>query len=509
MKPDAVGPRHWARSLKTRLIAFLTIALLPLGVIAVLQTVQVTREATRLAERDVLARTDRAAAEQDAALRRAIGAADALGIAASELRDDVPACSRIMSEFVTAQPEFIFAGFIAADGLMECNSADMVMDYSGDDDWERFLADPAPSVKVDRDGDASGQSVFISLSPIFDQQTGSLLGAQAVSIPHALSRMLMESADETVELALVDANGDILATSMGMENPGAFERLGVVPAEMDIPRQGVLTSSPRGDGAASRPTAPAAVVPLIPGRIYVIGLWTAAGETRVVSLFGRAIPAFPILMWLASLLVAYFTVNNLVLRHLSRLSARMEAYRSGESLPDFQLGPEAPAELREMADSYNELVKRVAQDQASLEDSLREQKLLLREVHHRVKNNLQLIASILNMQMRGVEDPAAKRALGRVQDRVMSLSSIHRALYTDSRLDRVRVDHLLAEIVAGLEDVALPREAKVAVRTDLAPVWLDPDKAVPLLLLATEAVTNAAKYMWGHPKAATPKSPSP
>jgi two-component sensor histidine kinase len=165
-------------------------------------------------------------------------------------------------------------------------------------------------------------------------------------------------------------------------------------------------------------------------------------------------------MWLASLLVAYITVNTLVLRHLSRLSARMEEYRSGDTLPDFKLGPEAPAELREMADSYNELVTRVTRDQASLEDSLREQKLLLREVHHRVKNNLQLIASILNMQMRGVEDPAAKRTLGRVQDRVMSLSSIHRALYTDSRLDRVRVDHLLAEIVAGLEDVALPREAK-------------------------------------------------
>ena len=88
--------------------------------IAVLQTAQVTREAVRLAERDVLARTDRAAAEQGASLRRAIGAADALGIAAAELSDDVPTCSRIMSAFVETQPEFIFAGFIAADGLMEC-----------------------------------------------------------------------------------------------------------------------------------------------------------------------------------------------------------------------------------------------------------------------------------------------------------------------------------------------------------------------------------------------------
>ena len=111
---------------------------------------------------------------------------------------------------------------------------------------------------------------------------------------------------------------------------------------MDIPREGVLTVGQTMDGTMGQP---AAVVPLIPERIYVIGLWTAEEETRVLSLFGRAIPAFPILMWLASLLVAYITVNTLVLRHLSRLSARMEDYRSGGSLPDFKLGPEAPAEL--------------------------------------------------------------------------------------------------------------------------------------------------------------------
>ena len=283
----------------------------------------------------------------------------------------------------------------------------MVINYSDTHDWDGFVADPAPRIEVDPDGDASGQSVFVSLNPIFDEDTGTLLGAQAVSIPHALFRALMTAADEKVELALVDADGGVLATSM--EDVSAFETRGVVPSEMDIPREGVLTVGQTMDGTMGQP---AAVVPLIPERIYVIGLWTAEEETRVLSLFGRAIPAFPILMWLASLLVAYITVNTLVLRHLSRLSARMEDYRSGGSLPDFKLGPEAPAELREMADSYNDLVTRVTRDQASLEDSIREQKLLLREVHHRVKNNLQLIASILNMQMRGVEDPAAKTRAG-------------------------------------------------------------------------------------------------
>ena len=53
-----------------------------------------------------------------------------------------------------------------------------------------------PRIEVDPDGDASGQSVFVSLNPIFDEDTGTLLGAQAVSIPHALFRALMTAADE-------------------------------------------------------------------------------------------------------------------------------------------------------------------------------------------------------------------------------------------------------------------------------------------------------------------------
>ncbi|WP_425092153.1 sensor histidine kinase [Tropicimonas sp. S265A] len=116
-----------------------------------------------------------------------------------------------------------------------------------------------------------------------------------------------------------------------------------------------------------------------------------------------------------------------------------------------------------------------------------------------MKNNLQLISSILNMQMRSVPEGQGKRVLGRVQDRVMSLSSIHKALYSGTDVDNVRVDTLLSDVVSAAFTLGLPAGSGVKTDKELAPVYLDADQAVPVALLTNELVTNAVKYV-GRPK---------
>jgi two-component sensor histidine kinase len=173
----------------------------------------------------------------------------------------------------------------------------------------------------------------------------------------------------------------------------------------------------------------------------------------------------------------------------------MRLYRADQPGHAFVTLPDAPIEILAIADSYNRLLDRVAEDTTKLQDNVAEKETLLREVHHRVKNNLQLISSILNMQMRGVEDDHARRILSRVQDRVMSLSSVHRALYTETQLQNVRADLLLAEIIDGISDMGSSANSQLDITVDLKPIRLDPDQAVPLSLLATEAMTNAVKYV--------------
>jgi two-component sensor histidine kinase len=492
MRSSDVRPSwHWARSLRTRLLAFLSIALLPLGVISVYQTIQVIEETERLATRDALSRTAQAADEQQVLLERAFGAAYALGHAAVNLSDRPDTCSTVMADFLASQTEFVFAGLIGPDGIMSCTNSGETVDYRGRHDWDAFVSDPAPLVELNRNGEVSGQSVYVVIAPIFDTETGAFLGGQAISIPHALSETLFANDEGGLDLALVDGEGTILASSTGMDDLDAFRRRGVVPDRLSIPPGGILFPE-AGRDRFDRPTA---IVPLIEGEIYVVGVWPPGDVEAGVTWFNRTVPAFPVLMWLASLAVAYITVNNLILAPLSRLSRQMRRYRADRPGGAFVNLPGAPSEIVAIANSYNTLLDRVAADTAKLQDSVAEKETLLREVHHRVKNNLQLISSILNMQMRGVTDGPARRILSRVQDRVMSLSSVHRALYTDNQLQTVRADHLLDEIVGGIADLTTTADTRVEVTVELAPIRLDPDQAVPLSLLATEAMTNAVKYV--------------
>ena len=236
------------------------------------------------------------------------------------------------------------------------------------------------------------------------------------------------------------------------------------------------------------------MVPVIEGALYVLGTWgreTGFGGARspLVSL-GLVLP---LLMWGASLLVAYVAVRGLVLDPLGQLRARMQAFASGSrDMAPLEL-KDAPVELAQVADSFQTMTARIVADEARLAKSVRDQELLLKEVHHRVKNNLQLIASILNMQLRQQRAPEARAILHRVQDRVMGLATVHQHLYQSTELSALRADELVRAIANRMLGKA--EGAGIAVDMHLDPVTLYPDQAVPLALLVSEAMTNVLSYI--------------
>jgi two-component sensor histidine kinase len=119
---------------------------------------------------------------------------------------------------------------------------------------------------------------------------------------------------------------------------------------------------------------------------------------------------------------------------------------------------------------------------------------MLREIHHRVKNNLQIVTSLLNLQAKAVQGEDAKRAFGEIQTRVRALALVHRYLYESDDLKSVNLGAFLRELAASLQLSYGISEDQIAIEVEAEAVWDISDRAVPLALFMTEAMTNALKH---------------
>ncbi len=323
--------------------------------------------------------------------------------------------------------------------------------------------------------------------------SGEVMGFMSLSVPHRAMEPSQrpENVGGGMPNALVtfDGEGEVLTASIGLD-----------AAPLALPGNRPLTSFVGQPGQSFTGLSAAglrqvfAVVPLIEGSLYVLAGWPV--ESPKAGLIDPGMPSFvfPVLMWAASLLVALLAAEHQVLRHIRALRETITGFADGSralSRLDFR---GAPGELRDVGEAYERMTESVIHDEAELEDMIHQKEVLLREVHHRVKNNLQLIASIINMQIRKAQSAEAKGLMKGLQDRVMSLATIHRELYQTSGLTDIRADELLQGIVRQIVKMGAQPGRPFEVETGFDDIRLTPDQAVPLSLLVTEALANAMKY---------------
>lgn len=132
---------------------------------------------------------------------------------------------------------------------------------------------------------------------------------------------------------------------------------------------------------------------------------------------------------------------------------------------------------------------------SELERTAAHRELLLQEVHHRVKNNLQVISSLLFLQGQSVDDPAMRRVFESNRARILAMAIVHDAL-SESECARMPIDTLVPQLTSDLL-VAWSRDASIEVVHDLAPVELARDAVVPCMLVVNELVANAIKHAFG------------
>jgi two-component sensor histidine kinase len=469
----------------------LTVALFPIGLIAITLTHQVESEQSARAERSLLALTAEAAASEESYVRAGITVARTLAAAVAVIRDQPLRCSAMMRGFLAQNPQYSFAGLTGPNGIIACASEAVGSDYSTFPAFTRMRDNPVPTIEVSPRGGISGVSVIVLMQPVFDGD-GNFDGMVSVSMPNERIFRNVErlTSERPIELILFNEKGEILTAESGFDE--VWKQL---PQDHDLTSFAGMTRQAFTAKNAAGIERVFAVVPIVSDKVYALGSWPVTRiEPDLTALFLTPL-MFASLMWAVSLGVAYLAVHRLALRNIADLRSRMREFISGRRFVRSDASARKPLEFREIDQTWEELAATVVREEAELENTIHSRTVLLKEVHHRVKNNLQLIASIVSMKVRKAKTPDAKAALKEVQMRVMSIATVHRALYTTSTIGRVQADELLRSIVDKTIEAGLHPTGAIRIDTSYDPVSLYPDQAVPLSLLTSEALTNALKYI--------------
>ncbi|WP_421657725.1 sensor histidine kinase [Leptothermofonsia sp. ETS-13] len=134
------------------------------------------------------------------------------------------------------------------------------------------------------------------------------------------------------------------------------------------------------------------------------------------------------------------------------------------------------------------------QQTQQLQAALNEKEVLLKEIHHRVKNNLQIIYSLLRLQSRNIKDQQAAEVLIDSQNRVKSISLIHEKLYRSADLAQIDLKQYIPNLVASLFSSYKANSNSIKLYTNVDDVSLDIDAAIPCGLIINELITNSLKY---------------
>lgn len=136
----------------------------------------------------------------------------------------------------------------------------------------------------------------------------------------------------------------------------------------------------------------------------------------------------------------------------------------------------------------------IQRQKEQIEASLQEKETLLREIHHRVKNNLQIISSLLNMQSDHINDKAVLDMIQEAQSRVQTMSLLHQNLYQSEEINEVDVENYIKRLVAYITQLFEGHASKVKTNVLVDGIYFDFDTAISLGLIVNELVTNAYKY---------------
>ncbi|GEN59223.1 hypothetical protein ANI02nite_11070 [Acetobacter nitrogenifigens DSM 23921 = NBRC 105050] len=212
--------------------------------------------------------------------------------------------------------------------------------------------------------------------------------------------------------------------------------------------------------------------------LWMLGLW-------ILTIFGLLVTG------LIGVMVA---AHRLVVSPLRQLTQEVKMWDQGGGFEPVN-ARSTPVEFRTLSKVFRRATGRLARREAELERSIARQNLLIREIHHRVKNNLQIVASLLNLQGARIRAADMKEEFMLARDRVRTLATLHRHLYVEGEVESLNMGRFLAELGPQLmEAEGEETRALITLQVEASDIVFPSSLATPMALIVSETVSNSLKY---------------
>lgn len=408
-------------------------------------------------------------------------------------------CNRRLSNLLEIQRDrYSSIWVIDSDGRVLCSALEHVLpgaDFSSASSFELARAEAARMIAGEAGagfalnrfstGRVTNRPVLVGLVPIVENGRLVRVVAAGLLMDVFIRSESRSRVNATQRVWLVDRENTPL--------PLTSARVGELPDEATLeklmakPGDAIETHARNGQDFAY------AVSALDTNVRLVVGLPTGGLRRTANELLLRRVGELAAFL-LACLIVIVVGADIAIARPLRLLAARVREWRPGAPFGGRALRGE-PEEVSRLEQAFTHAAVAIAAREDELRAALRQRDLLMAEIHHRVKNNLQIVASLLNLQANRLRDPAAKAEFGTARDRVQALATLHRHLYTNRTFEAIELRPFLQELCQQLFSALGETPGKrINLVVEAGQLEIVTDQAVSLALLVTEAVTNSIKH---------------
>jgi two-component sensor histidine kinase len=480
-------------TVRARLMVLLAIAAIPLVAMAALVAWQNYAMTVGRANQAVLLVREAAVARHEAALESvwqtlsAVAQATAIGTEAAQ------GCGALLSDVLALNRDrFGNMALLDSQGNLQCSAGPLPGVGSGpafaQETWfDSVKRERKPAIGPARENLFSAADRFaVVATPILDgtRFQGALIATLRMDWLTGQSQTRGHPADRTA-VWLVSADGTFLPVSGSSE--AELPAPAILASLLGHSRGEIESVSQEGRPYAYAVAALSDGVRLLAG--YDASADVAEGQASLIARFIELA-----LLLLLGMVAVAAGVHVAVVEPLKRLTWAVGRWRGGGPFTPASLAG-VPTEVAELSHAFSQATGALGEREGQLRSALSHQDLLMQEMHHRVKNNLQIVASLLNLQASRIRLPEAKAEFQSARDRVRALATLHRYLYVQGELQTINMRSFLTELCGQLFQAMGEAEGdRIHLEIEAPELQMSSDQAVPLALIVTEAVSNAVKY---------------